>query len=714
MIGYASVYQQSNASNVLWKTTDAGITWQNRTASYIDRGTRVYKTQKALVETGWCTSKKNGNSPLTPAGVSIDDGKNFNEIFSDPYNNSSNGIDFADNNIGVVTMGPNNQTFDTKANCWFTVDGGLSWTEGGPLSESWGIYALQGTSTFVVLPEGNARDANHKVFISTDNGRNWVERFDFQSGAEFTGEIGGKSSTIYVQTNTLTNFSPKGMYRSDDLGLSWKSVGGPAGFRDTKFCVTGCNGEIVYAFDGEGGIWKTTDGGDGTLFGGDSTASPLSLAFDSLNIISHYCEQVTLGFPLMNGSCSPFVIDSILITKSSSKFIQLDSPRTVLSSHTDSIRFQFQSDSNETQTVIIHLKGRGKGKIFDTILKATVTNISNGVFGPILSLQSALASIRTHYCQPGEVTIPIHNINCSTLKIDTLYLIDSIGESSISYRPLHDSIPIFSDDSIKLSFQTNTNESRNIPLRLKCTIAGRTFDTIITLDAFHSRSPEPYLGQPKPTKVGDTVLVPLYILTPTDSINIKHLAFHLKYNGDLLTPVPTKTFETNNTLCQHNKNLSGSEVSPGNLDCSIDLDKDSIYNLSDFTKPMIYVRFRVTLTTELSCPIFIDSFSIAGRTPLGLCDIPSTTFQLDPRCGDSTIWKFMRTGKIPQIISMHPNPATDNIQIDFEPAGRTSAKVQIVSALGVTVKEVVIPSETIQSFQLETASLPTGIYYARM
>jgi hypothetical protein len=78
----------------------------------------------------------------------------------------------------------------------------------------------------------------------------------------FTGHIAGVGKTIYVQSQNRTT---DGLFRSDDGGISWRAVGGPTNEFDTRFFVTGCRGEVVYAFDRNGGIYKTTDGGDGTL-----------------------------------------------------------------------------------------------------------------------------------------------------------------------------------------------------------------------------------------------------------------------------------------------------------------------------------------------------------------------------------------------------------------------------------------------------------------
>ena len=596
LTGYASIYA---SKSILWKTVDGGVTWTNvpqTSANPISYANCVFPVVNGLVVTAWDPTGQ------FYGGISYDGGATVTSVFKFGKGNFSNGIDFSTPQIGIVTM--RQASDEPLAECWYTNDGGLSWNKGAQLDESWSVYAIKGTQTFFSLPEGEKGSKNSQLFTSTDAGSHWnAITTSGLPGATFTGHITGFGSRLYVQTEFDQKIADRGLYRSDDFGLTWKSVGGPSNERDTRFCVVGCNGETVFAFDDFGGVYKTTDGGDGTIAGGSLNGDPLSLTYNTISIATHYCQPTTFTFPVFNQSCTLLTIDTVILVDTTGDFSLLHSPKLVTSSQNDSVVLSFHTDSNVSRKATVHIIGKSEG---------------------------------------------------------------------------------------------------------------RSIDTILTIDAFHSRSPEPYLSHPTPTKVGDTVGVALRILPPTDSINIKHLAFHLSYNGDILTPVAGKMFEAQGTLSQRNKNFKGREVSPGNLDCSFDLDNDSITNKSDFSLPVIYIRFGVTLTTTMSCPIIIDSFSIAGTTPLSLCDIPSTTFEVVPQCGDSTISYFMRTGEIPQIISLRPNPASSNIEIDLKTAGRTFGDIQIVSALGVVVKQETRSGESMQQISIEISDLPSGVYYARI
>lgn len=257
-IGYATMWMYESPYHALWKTTDGGRTWLNHSQGNTNSTTCAYVTPHSLVLTAWPQVRN-----FDPGGFSLDDGRTINETFFNGFTAESNGIDFSDDLTGVVTPGPNVDFVDQKSPCFFTTDGGRTWAEGGMMSESWGVYGVRGTTTFLALPEGNQRDPQRTVVKSTNIGRTWQTVTRFPNSLSFTGHIDGVGSTMYVQIEAGGTAS--GLMRSDDLGATWKNVGGPENIRDTRFAVAGCKGEVVYAFDISGGVWKTEDGGDGTL-----------------------------------------------------------------------------------------------------------------------------------------------------------------------------------------------------------------------------------------------------------------------------------------------------------------------------------------------------------------------------------------------------------------------------------------------------------------
>lgn len=251
-VGYASVMFGPYA---LLQTTDGGLTWNGIKNQDGFGSTCVYATPTAITMTSW----------FTTGGSSINGGQTFSQVlFSQDNSDRSNGIDFLDDRNGVVTMGPDATRWNAPDSyTYYTTDGGVTWKRGGMLYESWGVYADKQTGNYFSMAEDAANNPGNTLYWSRDGGKSWSARYGFNK-LEFTGHIAGVGKTMYVQT-AVSNSGNMGLYRSDDDGSTWHRVFGPSNTRDSRFFVTGCRGEVVYAFDNTGGVWLTTDGGDGTL-----------------------------------------------------------------------------------------------------------------------------------------------------------------------------------------------------------------------------------------------------------------------------------------------------------------------------------------------------------------------------------------------------------------------------------------------------------------
>ena len=134
------------------------------------------------------------------------------------------------------------------------------------------------------------------ILHSSDLGMHWDTVFH---PVEIGSWIAGNACVQYVSKSDETGMP--GVYRSTDAGQNWKYIPGPnfTELDDLDFhnlCVVG-GGAVVYAGDVNFGsidkLWKTTDGGDGTLSPTNSGGAP-SFHFsssriinDSLNIIIH-------------------------------------------------------------------------------------------------------------------------------------------------------------------------------------------------------------------------------------------------------------------------------------------------------------------------------------------------------------------------------------------------------------------------------------------
>jgi hypothetical protein len=249
--GYASIFSHGNPSLNRWRTTDGGYSWVDASVpgTY---GTGI----------GSDGSRASWNPNLIA-------------------DQNTNGI-FSFSGIGsIVTQGPNSTSLP---------------------GECWSAYG-EGTDNiwFVV------RELFSRLMYKTPSA-GWVSRFDFAPliGNSYpTGHIHGKLGVMYIQTES------RGMIRTtqQDSGRTWRLVGGPSNNIDTRsFWVMGCKGEVVIAFDATGAVWKTTDGGDGSL----SVNAPIvweEIKFPSISA----CTSSVKSAKLLNTQCGNMILTSVAI-----------------------------------------------------------------------------------------------------------------------------------------------------------------------------------------------------------------------------------------------------------------------------------------------------------------------------------------------------------------------------------------------------------------
>ncbi len=367
-LGFASVQSPDFFTTSLWKTTNGGLVWtditgQNTSTEY----TCVWALPDRLVITAWHAI----------GGVTLDEGQTWTQQFTRPDydgvnkdNQKSNGIYFTDALHGVVTMGPNtkpgaNPSDNVSGNSMFiTTDGGKTWQRTYDFIEAWSVYGVKGTQTFFLVPEGD-NGSNRDVFRSDNGGKNWQPIYQFPLGHQFTGHIDGSGKTLYVQTRIQSNV--KGLFRSDDLGATWKYVGGPAHDEDSRFTVAGCEGNVVYVFDRSGNIYKTIDGGDSTFL--STTGLSINISPDTLRLTARHCKpSPQSSFTLYNAKCEELIIDSLYI-ESPDGFTSAFVPSSTIreqSSYDGSITFASNSD-----TLIrtrLRIKAHNSSGLIDTSL----------------------------------------------------------------------------------------------------------------------------------------------------------------------------------------------------------------------------------------------------------------------------------------------------------------------------------------------------------
>ena len=299
--GYCTVAGslQLGAAKV-WVTYDSGKTWSTLPSTTgFTYPTSVRLTSHALVV---------AEGAGIGVHVSIDSGKSWSTSFS----KFNGGLDFLDDSWGVATA-----VFNPLLRSWgpllFTSNGGTQWNTAGFNfnHEEYGVYAMKHTNIFLSVAEDSVRAdgtfPGSPVFISKGAagfGTNWAlaTTLPFQTN----GGIAGINNVVYVQNRGKFGNYAAGLYRSRDSGSTWVNVGGPNEDYDNRFSVQTC-GLVIYAFDDNGGVWKTVDGGDGSII-----PECVDLNTDTLRpLISTICTQDSAIYWIHNRNISEVTIQDI-------------------------------------------------------------------------------------------------------------------------------------------------------------------------------------------------------------------------------------------------------------------------------------------------------------------------------------------------------------------------------------------------------------------
>ena len=342
--------------------------------------------------------------------------------------------------------------------------------------ESWSVHVMAGQRIYLCSNESQPSVSHNTINWSTDGGFTWSQRASFPV-MHFTGTIDGVGNTLYFQTDTGTLYSypdadsyQHGIYRSDDTGATWHFVNGPSNSRDTRFVVTGCMGETVYAFDGIGNVYKTTDGGDGTLTG------LFSLNSDTIDWQPNPCGD-TLSLSVTGVNCMPITVDSVSLPNGS-EFLRLPNdgslPQTLSESDSAEIQILYApTKSGTTVTKVIIYAHSGE----DVVTK-TVTIITHDTMASTLALSKDTSLMSASACSEAIDSVLLFNLACPGMILDSVTF--SYGEVSIlNTLPalLPDSIPY----PLRFVFQPDSAITDTLTANLYAHDGRRVFDTTISI-----------------------------------------------------------------------------------------------------------------------------------------------------------------------------------------------------------------------------------------
>ena len=443
----------------LYKTTDGGKSWELWFQAEFPVAVR--QTSRAI----FYTDRYVGIHRSTDGGLS------FQTIIN---SSGALGLDFLDDNIGISSGE------GTSFAPWYvTVDGGNTWTPFDAPHEGWTAYADVATSQLFAASERNllypATEAT--ILGSADNGATFTMRFS-GPGDAITGGIAGPRwcrSVIYAQgqdTNAKTAGIP-GMLRSTDGGKNWLRVGGPSNYNDKRFAVTG-KGAVVYAFDKSGGVWKTSDGGDGTLTAsslGRITLTPLSA---ETPLTAKLCDSVDFHAQLQYSDCDSLIISGIaflddnigeLSVPKSGRYFGKDNT----TSDTLTLRFKPRIVHSATERIRITLR-QHDGLIQDTIISIKLQSLASSDVPFIAEAAPKNAmdfGIRSVCGDDSVRTMTITNIGCSPMPVLSLFTGGAPFNLLSSFSP----------------FTLDPGESRQILLQFKPGAIGNTSGTLTLITA---------------------------------------------------------------------------------------------------------------------------------------------------------------------------------------------------------------------------------------
>ncbi len=298
--GWATICEAAQTGwSGVYHSTDGGHTWARVKQAGFPVGVR--ETSRGVFYT---------DRDVDPGVMfSSDTGKTWTHVASTV---TALGIDFMDDSTGFVTS----QAF--SAPHLYTTDGGVTWLSVATSSEVWTPYADPISRSFFLASERDQLTFTAQTTVVRVPVGVWNEnKIKNYGDSGLTGGIAGShvcQSVIYVQGREPAAIAPGGIIRTTDAGTTWKLIGGPNSINDKRFAVTG-RGAVVIAFDDTGGVWRTTDGGDGML--SPSVLSFMTLSVPKDTIRTTLCDSVVIPIVFGYSACDSAQIVSVQVLNDS-------------------------------------------------------------------------------------------------------------------------------------------------------------------------------------------------------------------------------------------------------------------------------------------------------------------------------------------------------------------------------------------------------------
>jgi hypothetical protein len=409
--GWATITESTQTGwSGVYRSTDGGESWTRVKQAGFPVGVR---------ETGrgvFYTDQDAG------AGVvfSSDTGKTWTPV---AITETALGIDFMDDSTGFVTRQA------PGAPHLYTTDGGKTWQSITTSSESWTPYADPISRSFFLASELDQLTFTKQTTIVRVPVGAWAEsKIKDYGDSGLTGGIAGShicQSIIYVQGREPATNAPGGIIRSMDVGASWKFVGGPNNINDKRFAVTG-RGAVVIAFDDIGGVWRTTDGGDGTLTSSVLPFVTLMPPNDTVRI--SLCDSAAIPIILGYRACDSAQISSVAFLNDSLNELRApaydNDVRFFSSSRPDSLNILYTPARQRSWTAVLYLTIRQPdGYTEDTIINIPLIALAPPKNVLVFSGTSAHDTINfdsVSICSDAYQSVTLNNMGCGNLLVNAV------------------------------------------------------------------------------------------------------------------------------------------------------------------------------------------------------------------------------------------------------------------------------------------------------
>ncbi|MDP4199979.1 MAG: hypothetical protein Q8922_07265 [Bacteroidota bacterium] len=687
--GWAAL-EIEQSDQYLWHTTDGGLTWTALNQSFAVKSVRETSHALSIADDA--------------VDISLDGGAHFIPRMPTHYY----GLGFVDDLHGVASPYQLPQLA-------YTSDGGQTWqvsaTTFNPPFEAWGVTGFPGTPDFFAVGEDLANNGS-RVIHSSDYGVNWtvLNTLPFRA----VGDIQTSGGALFFQSQT-TAIQP-GLYRSIDRGANWAYIGGPANDFDHRFAVTSC-GSVIYAFDNSGGVYKTTNGGDGLVLGAQfaTTLSTGAITFaarrdcgplDSISfeIWNPGCDTLTVESASLEGNISPALVswaDSTL----PSRIVGYKLGVTV------AIADLLAGSYNGSFRIRYHF---ADGVTHDTLIPVAAL-ITKAV--PQLAIDSNAMELGiVHACATRDTIIHFKNTGCIPVNIMGWNLSQWDRNFNVFGSGKYPPFPLAPGDSDSVHVTFNG------------LVPGIAYDTVIF---FAGVAPDSTWRIPVSVTVPVVDSVSFRLTMQSAIASGEHVCGDIlpdrNFRGKGLTSIsgrlifPTDNFDLEQatassglTITQQTPYTSGrNTIVPFNLTGSGDLSLDSTF-------PIAHFCLRATLTDTNDFRVTLDSVLLNGGDPTyARCTLATngsvTQSTLALACADSLLIGKMGGKTLLLVAPARPNPVTGendySTSLHLQTAENGTAKVQIWDALGrlVSQDEIVIERGS-HDYHLKLANAPSGRY----